>query len=142
MQSSGIVTGQKVMSTKLLRAKELRQQMTPAEKALWDRLRKSSLDGLHFRRQQVIAGFIVDFYCHSAGLVIEIDGPIHESQLEYDEERERIFSDRGLRVLRFSNQEVLESGNEVIMVIKEHASKPWPSLAEETGIAGKEREEI
>ena len=51
--------------------------MTPAEKILWQELRANKL-GVHFRRQQAIAGFIVDFYCHKAGLVVEVDGDIHD----------------------------------------------------------------
>ena len=57
--------------------------MTPAEKILWNELRANKL-GVHFRRQQVIAGFIVDFYCHKAGLVVEVDGDIHDLQKEED----------------------------------------------------------
>ena len=68
-----IIPGQKVTKEKLQRAKELRRDMTPAEKLLWQELRANKL-GVHFRRQQIIVGFIVDFYCHKAALVIEVDG--------------------------------------------------------------------
>jgi very-short-patch-repair endonuclease len=64
-----IIPGQRVTKEKLHRARELRSEMTPAEKLLWQELRANKL-GVHFRRQQVIAGFIVDFYCHSGNLVI------------------------------------------------------------------------
>jgi len=77
MPLKNIVTEQKVSKEKLQRAKELRREMTPAEKILWEELRANKL-GVHFRRQQVIAGFIVDFYCHRAGLVVEVDGDIHD----------------------------------------------------------------
>ena len=63
MPVKNIIPGQKVTKEKLLRAKELRSEMTPAEKILWNELRANKL-GVHFRRQQVIQGFIVDFYCH------------------------------------------------------------------------------
>jgi len=63
MPVKNIVTNQKVTAQKLQRAKELRREMTPAEKILWEELRGSKL-GVRFRRQQVIQGFIVDFYCH------------------------------------------------------------------------------
>jgi very-short-patch-repair endonuclease len=62
---------------------------------------------LHFRRQQIIVGFIADFYCHAAGLVIELDGGIHQRQAGYDAERDKILTARGLRVMRFKNEEVL-----------------------------------
>ncbi|WP_369426718.1 endonuclease domain-containing protein [Waterburya agarophytonicola] len=62
---------------KIKRAKELRQNMTPVEKILWDYLRAKRLNNLKFRRQQIIEEFIVNFYCHSLGLIIEVDGEIH-----------------------------------------------------------------
>lgn len=61
--------------------------MTLAEKILWQEVRVNKL-GVHFRRQQVIQGFIVDFYCHRAGLVVEVDGDVHDLQKEEDERRE------------------------------------------------------
>jgi very-short-patch-repair endonuclease len=91
MPIKNIVTNQKVTKEKLQRAKELRREMTLAEKFLWDELRANEL-GVHFRRQQVIKGFIVDFYCHQAGLVIEVDGDIHDLQQEEDERREKALS--------------------------------------------------
>ena len=65
--------------------------MTPAEKILWEELRANK-PGVHFRRQQIIAGFIVDFYCHKAALVIEVDGDIHDLQKEEDERWEKVLS--------------------------------------------------
>src|SRR5438270_8057 len=64
------------------RARQLRRTMTPAETALWNHLRAGRLDSVHFRRQQIIDGFIADFYCHAAGLVIEVDGDIHAAQID------------------------------------------------------------
>jgi very-short-patch-repair endonuclease len=81
--------------------------MTPAETVLWQELRHSQMAKLHFRRQQVIDGFIADFYCHAAGLVVEVDGAIHDAQAEYDAERSQVFARRGIRVLRFANDHVL-----------------------------------
>jgi very-short-patch-repair endonuclease len=80
--------------------------MTPAEKILWQELRANKLR-VHFRRQQVIAGFIVDFYCHKAGLVVEVDGDVHDLQQEEDTRREKVLSEMGLRIVRFRNEEVL-----------------------------------
>ena len=101
-----IVGGQKVTDVKADRARELRRQMTAEEKLLWTYLRAHRNSGLHFRRQQVIAGFIVDFYCHKASLVVEVDGPIHERNPEYDHERDEILISRGLRILRLTNEQV------------------------------------
>ncbi len=94
---------------KRAKAPELRRAMTPAERLLWQRLRAGRLAGLHFRRQQVIDGYIVDFYCHAVGLVVECDGGVHEGpeQDAEDGERERALGARGLRVLRFPNERVL-----------------------------------
>jgi very-short-patch-repair endonuclease len=70
MPVKNVIPGQHVTKEKLQRSRELRREMTPAEKLLWQEVRANKL-GVRFRRQQVIQGFIVDFYCHQAGLVIE-----------------------------------------------------------------------
>ena len=106
MHVRNIVIGQKVDSSKIQRAKELRRQMTEEERILWQHLRANRLHGFHFRRQQIIDGFIVDFYCHAAGLVVELDGGVHQQQTDYDSERDKILSGRGLRILRFDNEEI------------------------------------
>jgi very-short-patch-repair endonuclease len=106
MPAKNIVVGQRVDPVKVERSKELRRDMTLAEKLLWQQLRTNQLDGRHFRRQQIIDGFIVDFYCHAAGLVIELDGGIHQQQVEYDAEREKVLRARSLRIVRFKNEEV------------------------------------
>lgn len=79
--------------------------MTPEERILWYYLRDSAL-GFKFRRQQVIDGFIIDFYCHAVSLVIEVDGRIHQMQQDYDAERDRIIKSRGLHVFRVSNDDI------------------------------------
>ena len=98
MPLKNIVTEQKVTKEKLQRAKELRRDMTPAEKILWQELRANKL-GVHFRRQQVIQGFIVDFYCHKSTLVVEVDGDIHDLQHEEDARREKALRELGLRIV-------------------------------------------
>jgi very-short-patch-repair endonuclease len=109
MPARNIIVGQKVDQVKVQRAKELRRQMTREERILWQQLRTNRLQGFHFRRQQVIAGFITDFYCHAAGLVVEMDGGIHQQQAEYDAERDRVLAARDLRILRIRNIEILEN---------------------------------
>jgi very-short-patch-repair endonuclease len=69
--------------------------MTLAQKILWQELRGNKLR-VHFRRQQVIGGFIVDFYCHKAELVVEVDGDIHDLQREEDARREKVFKRDGV----------------------------------------------
>jgi very-short-patch-repair endonuclease len=112
------ITGQKIDSAKLQQAKALRRNMTSAEKRLWAELRANRLDGFHFRRQQIIDGFIVDFYCHAASLVVEVDGPVHDEQADQDAERDRILAARGLHILRVRNEEVMQNLGEVLTRIR------------------------
>ncbi len=84
---------------------------------MWKELRAKKL-GVRFRRQQVIQGFIVDFYCHKAGLVIEVDGDIHDLQEEEDERREKVLSALGLRIVRFRNDEITKNLSTVVEKIK------------------------
>lgn len=123
MPIKNIVTGQHVTKEKLQRAKELRREMTPAEKLLWQEVRAKKL-GVRFRRQQVIAGFIVDFYCHRAGLVVEVDGDIHDLQQEEDERREKVLTEMGLQIVRFGNDEIVRELSAVVRRIKEFIEKP------------------
>jgi very-short-patch-repair endonuclease len=107
VDKSGIVMGTHAKGKREL-AHDLRRRMTTAETRLWARLRKNQLAGLHFRRQQVIDGYVADFYCHEAGLVVEVDGPVHAQDREWDAERDRALGKRGLRVLRFANWDVMQ----------------------------------
>ncbi|MBW4622225.1 MAG: endonuclease domain-containing protein [Cyanosarcina radialis HA8281-LM2] len=91
-----------------LNARNLRQNLTPAEQILWQHLRNRKLHGLKFRRQHPIGRFIVDFYCPEYRLIVELDGEIHDRQVEYDMARTEQLQADGDRVLRFQNQEVLD----------------------------------
>lgn len=120
MPIKNIIPGQRVTKEKLKRSRELRREMTPTEKVLWQELRANKLD-VHFRRQQVIAGFIVDFYCHKADLVIELDRSIHdeEEQKKIDIEREKALKEMGLRVVRLRNEEVFNNLPKLLNRIRE-----------------------
>ncbi len=109
-----IITGQKIKPPHIQRSRELRKQMTIAEKVLWQALCGNKLVGSHFRRQQIIAGYIVDFYCHQAGLVVEVDGPIHLQQKEYDTDRDQKLMEMGLRIVHITNEDVLENLSSVL----------------------------
>ena len=100
-------------------ARELRKNMTPSEKILWERIRRKSL-GIEFHRQVPILNFIVDFYCHEIGLVIEIDGSIHKHNFLEDAERQGKMEAHGIRFLRFTNDEVLNSLERVIKEIENY----------------------
>ena len=102
------------------KAKELRKSMTVAEEILWEHLRDNKLDGLKFRRQHPLDIFIADFYCHEKKLVIELDGGIHDSleQKEYDEGRTFELEEKGFKILRFRNEEVINNIEDVLSRIK------------------------
>jgi very-short-patch-repair endonuclease len=107
MPVKNIIPGQRVTKEKIERSRELRREMTPAEKRLWQEVRAKKL-GVRFRRQQIIAGFIVDFYCHRAALVVEVDGDIHDLQQEEDTRREKVLREMGLTIVRFRNEAVIK----------------------------------
>ena len=113
-----IVLGQRVKSVKVERARDLRRTMTRAERLLWARLRGSQLDGVRWRRQQIIDGFIVDFYCHAARLIVELDGAIHRDQQEYDAARDEVLATRNLLILRIANTAVETNINTVLAQIQ------------------------
>jgi len=107
-------------------ASRLRKNLTPAEKYLWRLLRSRKLKGHKFRRQHPIGGYIVDFYCHAAGLIIEVDGKIHETTENkmYDDERTKILEANGLKVIRFSNDDVLRNTNLILARIYNELNTP------------------
>ena len=121
MEKRGLVTGHR-WALKQDMAKTMRREMTPEESLLWERLRGNRCGGLHFRRQQVIDGFIADFYCHAAGIVVEVDGSIHEQQGDYDRSRDRVLSGRGLHVIRLSNDRIHEDLENVLAEIQAFAA--------------------
>ena len=114
-----IVAGQLIDAVKLDFARRLRRTMTPAETLLWGSLRGRRVSGLKFRRQQIIDGYIADLYCAEVGLVVELDGPIHDSQIEYDALRDSVMAARGLTILRIPNRRI---GLELEQVLNEIAT--------------------
>ncbi len=113
------------------RSRELRRSMTVAERSLWDRLRRRQINGCYFSRQRPIGEYIVDFFCHKAKLVIEIDGEYHLSPevAENDRVKDQHFKDSGFRVLRFTNVEVSKNIDRVVERIRVELKSPsYPSL--------------
>ena len=100
-------------------SRQLRNDMTDAEQRLWACLRRKQLGGLQFYRQKPLAGYIVDFYCAAARLVIELDGSQHHAPeaIAYDNQRTRELEALGLRVLRFDDRQVLRELGAVLEVI-------------------------
>lgn len=99
------------------RARELRKETTPAEARLWAYLRRNQLNGISFRRQHAIGPYIPDFCAVKARLVIELDGSQHLDQAEYDAQRTAYLEERGYRVLRFWNDDVMNDLNTVLREI-------------------------
>jgi very-short-patch-repair endonuclease len=123
MPITNIVRGQKISPEILNRAKELRREMTPAEKILWKHIKANRFNGLHFRRQQVVHGYFPDFYCHQHELIVEVDGDIHDLQPEYDAEREEYLKSLGLRIIRFRNEEITKNLKGVLQQIVEECKR-------------------
>lgn len=122
----GYMTGGNNANVLIEKAKENRNNPTEAEKALWSQLRNKNLDD-KFRRQHLIDDFIVDFVCLRKKLVVEVDGEIHETKKEYDEERTKILNDKGFKVIRFKNEEVLGNTDAVLKeIIKQLESAQVP----------------
>ena len=87
-------------------AREMRHVPASAEEQLWQQLRNRQLRGFKFRRQHTIDRFIVDFYCSKVRLIIEVDGPVHQYTQEEDAIRQVFLENAGMRVLRFTNEQV------------------------------------
>lgn len=111
-------------------ARKLRSNPTEAEEELWVHLRKKQMHGRRFLRQhpimhqvscQELFYYIPDFYCHAEKLIIELDGPIHETQVEKDRQRQTILENMGFTVLRFQNHE-LSNIEQVLDTIAKHFS--------------------
>ena len=101
---------------------ELRNHLTPAEAKLWTLLKQSQLAGRKFRRQHGVGFYILDFYCPSERLAIELDGAVHdtESAQEYDCERDLFLNYYGIKVLRFENKFVFQQTEAVLTEIRKH----------------------
>ena len=113
----------------LRRVRELRHNPTEAEQLLWRLLRNRQLMGYKFRRQHPYCGYILDFYCHEARLVIEVDGGQHadHEQAAYDCDRTKCLESNGLRVIRFWNHEILGNIEGVLQEIVDTLNAPHPS---------------
>lgn len=129
-------------------AREFRKEPTKSESILWQALRGKKLDGHKFRRQQPIGNFIVDFYNSPHRLVVEVDGSIHNTQVELDQARQEILELFGLNVLRVNAEDVEKNLPLVLNKIRSKISElkiietksPSPQVGEGLGV-GDERDE-
>ncbi len=95
------------MPEMIKRARELRKNMTDAEKKIWQSIRKRQILGNKFRKQVPIGPYIADFVCFEKKMIVEIDGGQHKAQEGYDQKRTEFFQSRGFQVIRFWNNDVL-----------------------------------
>ena len=103
-------------------SRDLRKNMTDAERHLWQYLRKKQIYGVQFYRQKPLLNYIVDFYCPAAMLIVECDGGQHYTPegLAYDRQRDLALTALGLNVLRFSNRQILQNTTQVCECIAQH----------------------
>ena len=111
------------------RARELRRTATNAERLLWGHLRNRGCGGLRFRRQQPLGPFVADFYCAAAGVVVELDGSIHAGREEEDRLRQEYIERQGLKVARFTNEQVMENLEAVVEEIARVCTATLPAPA-------------
>lgn len=118
----------KTMPFAIQAARDLRRESTHAEKILWDALRGRRLGGLKFRRQHPLDRFILDMFCVEYQFAIEFDGGAHQrpEQAGYDETRSQYLSEKGIRVLRFINDEIENNLPDVLKRILDAAIYPSP----------------
>jgi very-short-patch-repair endonuclease len=109
-------------------ATQLRSRLTDAERILWRRLRVFRSHGFHFRRQAPFENYTLDFVCHRAKLIVELDGSQHaaETQIRHDEKRTRLLEGQGYRVLRIWNNDVFENPDGVAEAVLAVARSPHP----------------
>jgi very-short-patch-repair endonuclease len=103
------------------RRQELRREMTEPERLLWTRIRNRQIYGCKFRRQFSICAYVVDFYSPEIKLVVEIDGPSHDSAdaIDYDKNRQEEIESLGIRIVKFTNKDVLSNLDMVINQLSE-----------------------
>jgi len=101
------------------RVREMRETPTPCEKLLWAKLKRRQL-GVGFHRQKLIGGYIVDFWCPKFKLIVEVDGPYHQSpkQIIYDQNRDQALRAYGAKIVRFSNRQIITDVDYVLYMIR------------------------
>ena len=106
--------------------RDLRNHATPAERALWQMLKGRQLDGHKFRRQHSVGRYVLDFYCPAERLAVELDGAVHTDPLrhEHDAKRQQEVEALGIRVVRFSNEQVCRTPDIVLAAIQSHFDHP------------------
>ena len=109
--------------------RDLRSHGTPAEAYMWTKLKNKQVGGLRFRRQFSIDQYILDFYCPEVKVALELDGEVHNAQIEHDRERDKYLKERyGIVVVRYENRHVFERPKQIIDELLEVAEKPRANM--------------
>ena len=119
------------------RARKLRKAGSLPEALLWKEIKSKQINGLNFDRQKVIGNYIVDFFCHELGVVIEIDDKTHDMKVEYDEKREKYLRGLGLEIIHISAKDVLENPASVALWLKTTPACGHPSTGGELTLSDK-----
>ncbi|MCC7449775.1 MAG: endonuclease domain-containing protein [Anaerolineae bacterium] len=115
-------------------ARQLRNDPTASEDILWQAIRHKQLDGRKFRRQVAIGPFVVDFYCASERLAVEVDGSIHDNQREADASRQALIESLGIRFVRLTaNQVEYDLPGSLQMIRSAWNSPPFPNSSDVQG---------
>ena len=112
----------KVKPWKKALAKKYAKNLTGPEQLLWNRLKDKQL-GVWFYKQKVILGYIADFWCPFAGLVVEVDGPFHAKRKAYDRRRDEAMAAKGILTMRFKTDEVRTNLNAVVSLIRKKVAE-------------------
>jgi len=131
----------RVSPSKTAMARAFRRSATPQEAMVWEWVRNRKMLGMKWRRQEVIAGFVADFYCAECRLALEIDGPVHDSAeaVAHDRLRDKAFAEIGIRTLRIGNDGcTCEAVYRLIKVHDQAPSPPRPPLPPSDGEGGGE----
>lgn len=117
------------MSNQTNFARELRHNLTPTERIIWQRIRDKQVNGLKFRRQQEFGPYVLDFYCHEIKLAIEIDGDVHayKNQVVHDRQRENYLKNKGLTTFGFTSHEVFQELSAVLEKLFPLTLSPLPT---------------
>ena len=116
-------------------ARRRRNAQTSAEDLLWQRIRNRQINGFKFRREHQFGNYICDFFCREANLVVECDGEVHDQNesWHHDQARDAYMISQGLRILRFTNQQILHDTESVLREIQDYLPAPSGSGAEVYG---------
>ncbi len=116
-------------------ARSLRRSATRAERRLWHGLRRAQAAGFRFRRQVVLAGFIVDFACYDARLIVEVDGATHstDEEIARDASRSAALGAQGFAIVRFTNEEVFRNLDGVLETVRARLMEMRPRIEESAG---------